>query len=90
VGTKVNIGAGTIFANYDGKRKSHTVVKDRAFIGSGTILVAPVTVGEDSLTGAGAVVTRGRDVADGTVVVGIPAKPLTSRPSAERSQKEEN
>jgi bifunctional UDP-N-acetylglucosamine pyrophosphorylase/glucosamine-1-phosphate N-acetyltransferase len=76
VGEDVNIGAGTIFANFDGKVKSKTVVKDRAFIGSGTVLVAPVTVGEGAVTGAGAVVLRHRHVADGEVVAGVPAKPL--------------
>jgi bifunctional UDP-N-acetylglucosamine pyrophosphorylase / glucosamine-1-phosphate N-acetyltransferase len=76
VGADVNIGAGTIFANFDGKKKNATVVKRRAFIGSGTILVAPVTVGEGAITGAGAVVTKNHDVADGDVVVGIPAKSL--------------
>ncbi|MCA8963024.1 MAG: bifunctional N-acetylglucosamine-1-phosphate uridyltransferase/glucosamine-1-phosphate acetyltransferase, partial [Planctomycetes bacterium] len=76
VGAGVNIGAGTIFANYDGRRKSTTVVGDGAFVGSGTILVAPVEIGEHAQTGAGAVVTRGRDVPAHTTVVGIPARPL--------------
>jgi bifunctional UDP-N-acetylglucosamine pyrophosphorylase/glucosamine-1-phosphate N-acetyltransferase len=76
VGAGVNVGAGTIFANYDGKVKATTVVKDRAFIGSGTVLVAPVTVGEAATTGAGAVVLRNRNVPDGGVVVGVPARPL--------------
>lgn len=79
IGEEVNIGAGTIFANYDGKRKSATVVKRGAFIGSGTILVAPVTVGEEAVTGAGAVVTRNHDVADRDVVVGVPARSLHDR-----------
>jgi bifunctional UDP-N-acetylglucosamine pyrophosphorylase/glucosamine-1-phosphate N-acetyltransferase len=76
VGEEANIGAGTVFANYDGKTKNPTVVKRRAFIGSGTILVAPVTVGEEAVTGAGSVVTRNHDVADRDVVVGVPAKSL--------------
>ncbi len=78
VGADVNVGAGTIFANYDGNKKHRTVVKDRAFIGSGTILVAPVTVGTEASTGAGAVVLRNRDVADGDVAVGVPARSLKS------------
>ncbi len=76
VGQGANVGAGTITANYDGQRKHRTVIEDRAFIGSGTILVAPVRVGEGGVTGAGAVVTRGRDVAAGETVVGVPAKPI--------------
>lgn len=76
IGRDANIGAGTIVANYDGKKKHRTEIGDRAFVGSGTILVAPVKVGEGALTGAGAVVTRGKDVADGGVVVGVPARPL--------------
>ncbi|MCH2366983.1 MAG: UDP-N-acetylglucosamine diphosphorylase/glucosamine-1-phosphate N-acetyltransferase, partial [Planctomycetes bacterium] len=75
VGEKVNIGAGTIFANYDGKDKHQVTVKDGAFIGSGTILVAPVTVGKDAMTGAGSVILQNRDVRDGEVVVGVPARP---------------
>lgn len=76
VGESVNIGAGTIFANYDGKVKSVTVVKDRAFIGCATVLVAPVTIGTEAKTGAGSVVLKHRDVPDGEVVAGVPAKPL--------------
>lgn len=79
MGRKVNIGAGTIFANYDGELKHTTVVKDKAFIGSGTVLVAPVTVGEGAITGAGSVVLRHHDVGDGEVVVGVPARKLTKK-----------
>lgn len=74
VGSKANIGAGTIVANYDGKEKHQTVIKEGAFIGSGSIIVAPVTVGSNAMTGAGSVVTRYHDVPDNAVVVGIPAK----------------
>lgn len=72
VGQKVNIGAGTICANYDGKKKNKTIVEDRAFIGANTTLVAPVKVGKDSKTGAGAVVIS--DVPENTLVVGVPAQ----------------
>ena len=72
VGADVNIGAGTITANYDGKRKHRTVIGDGAFIGSDTILRAPLTVGEGAYTGAGAVVTR--DVPAGKLAVGMPAR----------------
>jgi bifunctional UDP-N-acetylglucosamine pyrophosphorylase/glucosamine-1-phosphate N-acetyltransferase len=53
IGTEVNIGAGTITCNYDGVNKHQTIIGDRAFIGSGTQLVAPVTVGDDATIGAG-------------------------------------
>lgn len=58
VGSKVNIGAGTITCNYDGVNKSRTTIEDGAFIGSNTSLVAPVTVGADATIGAGSVITR--------------------------------
>ncbi len=76
VGAHTNIGAGTITANYDGRVKSQTTIGRRAFIGSGSILVAPVRVGDNAVTGAGAVVTRGHDVPSGTTVVGVPARPF--------------
>jgi bifunctional UDP-N-acetylglucosamine pyrophosphorylase/glucosamine-1-phosphate N-acetyltransferase len=76
IGDFVNIGAGTITANFDGKSKHTTVIYDRAQIGSGTILVAPVTVGRGAKTGAGAVVTKGTRVKNGAVYVGMPAKEL--------------
>ncbi len=72
VRAEANIGAGTITCNYDGARKHKTVVEENAFIGSGTMLVAPVRVGKQAKTGAGAVVTR--DVPDGTVAYGVPAR----------------
>jgi len=76
VGEKVNIGAGTIVANYDGKEKHKTRIKNGAFIGSGSILVAPVKIGKQAITGAGAVVTKNKNVPDRTIVVGVPAKVL--------------
>ncbi len=76
IGEDVNIGAGTITANFDGKKKHKTVIRKGAQIGSGTILVAPITVGERAKTGAGAVVTRGRNVPAGKIVVGVPARAL--------------
>ena len=54
----MNIGAGTITCNYDGFKKSKTLIKDKVFIGSNTSLVAPVTIGEKSVVGAGSVITR--------------------------------
>jgi bifunctional UDP-N-acetylglucosamine pyrophosphorylase/glucosamine-1-phosphate N-acetyltransferase len=74
VGARTNIGAGTITCNYDGKRKHKTFIEEGAFIGSDTMLVAPVRVGKGAKTGAGAVVTR--DVPDGKVAAGVPARVL--------------
>ncbi len=72
VGEGVNIGAGTITANYDGERKHRTTIGDGAFIGSDTMLVAPVNVGRGARTAAGSVVNR--DVPDGMVAIGAPAR----------------
>ncbi len=72
VGDDVNIGAGTITANYDGTSKHHTVIGDGAFIGSDTMLVAPVSIGRGARTSAGSVVTR--DVPDGAIAIGAPAR----------------
>jgi len=58
LGKNVNIGAGTITCNYDGIKKSKTKIKDNVFIGSNTSLVAPVTINENSVVGAGSVITR--------------------------------
>ncbi len=74
VGSGVNIGAGTITANYDGKKKHKTVIKNGAFIGSDTILIAPVRVGERAKTGAGTILPAKRNVPAGKTVFGIPAK----------------
>ncbi|HVS11074.1 MAG TPA: NTP transferase domain-containing protein [Planctomycetota bacterium] len=83
IGERANIGAGTVFANYDGKEKHATKVGDRSFIGSGTILVAPASVGEGAVTGAGAVVTRGSHVPPGETWVGVPARPIRRRGAPE-------
>ena len=72
IGANVNIGAGTITCNYDGKHKHPTTIGDNTFIGSDTMLVAPVNIGHDAKTGAGSVVTH--DVADNEVVYGVPAR----------------
>ncbi len=72
VGEHVNIGAGTITSNYDGKQKHRTIIGAGASIGSDTIFVAPVTVGDNAYTGAGAVVNR--DVPPNALVVGVPAR----------------
>ena len=72
IGAKVNVGAGTVTCNYDGKDKHRTVVEEGAFIGCDTMLVAPVTIGAGAITGAGAVVTK--DVPSARLAVGVPAK----------------
>lgn len=77
IGRLVNIGAGTVTANFDGRKKNITVIKDRAFIGSDTVLVAPVKIGKRAVTGAGSVVIK--NVVDGKTVVGVPAKPLKNK-----------
>lgn len=74
---RVNIGAGTVCANFDGKIKSKTIIGDNAFIGSDTVLIAPVRVGKSAKTGAGSVVTR--NVRPGDCVVGIPARPIKKK-----------
>ncbi|KHK02007.1 bifunctional UDP-N-acetylglucosamine diphosphorylase/glucosamine-1-phosphate N-acetyltransferase GlmU [Desulfovibrio sp. TomC] len=68
IGAGSNIGAGTITCNYDGVHKHQTVIGERAFIGSNSALVAPVTIGNDALVGAGSVITS--DVADGMLALG--------------------
>ena len=77
VGEETNVGAGTITCNYDGKQKNQTVIGRGVSIGSNTSLVAPVTVGDDALTGAGSVVTK--DIPSGERVAGNPARPLHTK-----------
>ncbi|TMF54457.1 MAG: UDP-N-acetylglucosamine diphosphorylase/glucosamine-1-phosphate N-acetyltransferase [Chloroflexi bacterium] len=72
VGQRVNISAGVITLNYDGVRKHRTEIGDDAFIGSDTLLRAPIKVGARSVTGAGSVVTK--DVPDDMLAVGVPAR----------------
>ncbi len=78
VGEKTNIGAGTITCNYDGVMKHRTTIGARAFIGSNTMLVAPVTVGNDAMTGSGAVITK--NVPDGALAVA--RAPQENKPGA--------
>ena len=81
VGEYTNIAAGTITCNWDGLNKNRTTIGARVFIGCDTMLVAPVTIGDDALTGAGSVVTK--DVENGVKVVGVPARPIGRRAQAD-------
>jgi bifunctional UDP-N-acetylglucosamine pyrophosphorylase/glucosamine-1-phosphate N-acetyltransferase len=81
LGPDVNVGAGTITANFDGVKKHRSDVGAGAKLGAGSILVAPVSVGAGATIGAGAVVTKEQNVAPGQTVVGVPAKPLKPKSS---------
>ena len=83
---QVNIGAGTITANYDGQAKHPTHIGKGAFIGSDTVLIAPVKIGAGAVTGAGSVVTKAHDVPANGVVAGVPARPLNHRAPEPRAQ----
>ena len=74
IGANTNSGAGTITCNYDGEKKHPTVVGADVFIGSDSMLVAPLTIGARAHTGAGSVVTK--DVPEDTLVVGVPARAI--------------
>ncbi len=74
VGGNVNIGAGAITANYDGKNKNISKIGDGAFIGSDAVLVAPVVIGKKAMIGAGSLVTRGKNIPAGSLALGAPAR----------------
>ncbi len=86
VGAGTNVGAGTITANYDGRRKSRTTIGKDVFLGVDSMLVAPLTIGDGAKTGAGAVVTR--DVPPGKLAVGVPARMRDPRPLADDDRPE--
>jgi bifunctional UDP-N-acetylglucosamine pyrophosphorylase/glucosamine-1-phosphate N-acetyltransferase len=86
IGEETNVGAGTITCNFDGKQKNRTTIGKRVSIGSNTSIVAPRTIGDDALTGAGSVITK--DVEPGERVAGNPARPLPKR-SETKAQPEE-
>lgn len=86
IGERTNIGAGTVTCNYDGKDKHQTIIEDNVRIGSDTMLVAPVTVGEGSVTAAGSVVTE--DVPPNSLVAGVPA--VVKKRLAERKDETKN
>jgi len=86
IGRNVNIGAGTITANYDGKNKNKTFIGNGSFIGVGAIFIAPVKIGKKALIGAGAVILKGTIVKDGVTMVGVPAKILRRRAGDRRRE----
>jgi bifunctional UDP-N-acetylglucosamine pyrophosphorylase/glucosamine-1-phosphate N-acetyltransferase len=84
VGAGANIGAGTITCNYDGRRKHRTLIEEGAFIGSDTMLVAPVRIGKRAKTGAGSVVTH--DVPDDGLAYGVPARVQTDESQQQETE----
>lgn len=85
IGTDTNIGAGTITCNYDGEKKNPTIIGEDVFIGSDTMLVAPVTLGDGARTGAGTVVTK--DVDADTLVVGVPGRAIRKLERKKKTEK---
>ena len=78
IGEEVNLGAGTITANFDGKDKHRTTIEDGAFTGINTNLIAPITVGENAYVGAGSVVNK--NIPPGKLAVGMPARVIRDAP----------
>ena len=85
IGADVNIGAGTVTCNFDGREKHRTRIGDGAFIGSASMLVAPVSIGEGARTAAGAVVTK--DVPPGALAVGAPARMRETEAAATEAER---
>jgi bifunctional UDP-N-acetylglucosamine pyrophosphorylase/glucosamine-1-phosphate N-acetyltransferase len=86
IGAGVNVGAGTITANYDGVNKNRTTLGDGVFTGVNTALIAPVEVGEDAYTGAGAVINK--NVPAGKLAVGSPARAIAESPQKRRKRQD--
>ena len=86
VGANVNVGAGTVTCNYDGVSKNRTIIGDGAFIGSDSMLVAPVRIGARAVTGAGTVVTR--DLSDDALAYGVPARERTHEQDSQGNREE--
>ena len=87
IGKDVNIGAGTITCNYDGFQKHKTIIKDKAFIGSDTMLVAPITIGEEAITGSGSVITK--DVPDKALAIERNQQKIIENYAEKRKKKHE-
>ncbi len=79
IGDGVNIGAGTITANFDGVKKHPTVIGKNVMVGSNTVFVAPVRIPDGVKTGAGSVVISKIKIKKGDVVVGVPARPVSKK-----------
>ena len=79
VGDETNIGCGAITANFDGKKKHQTKIGKKVLVGSNTVFVAPVWIGDEARTGAGSVVTAKTKVEKRGVIAGVPAKPVEKR-----------
>jgi len=79
IGDGTNIGAGTITANFDGKKKHQTLIGKNVMIGSNTVFVAPVRIPDGARTGAGSVVIPKIKIKKGDVVVGVPARPISKK-----------
>ncbi|MEI7751698.1 MAG: NTP transferase domain-containing protein [Candidatus Omnitrophota bacterium] len=79
IGDGVNVGAGTITANFDGKKKHQTTIGKNVMIGSNTVFVAPVQIPDGAKTGAGSVVIPKTKIKKGDVVVGVPARPILKK-----------
>jgi bifunctional UDP-N-acetylglucosamine pyrophosphorylase/glucosamine-1-phosphate N-acetyltransferase len=77
LGEDVNIGADTVTCNYDGKKKHKTTIGNKAFVGSGTLIVAPINIGDNALTGAGSVITK--DIPESKMAYGVPARIVRDR-----------
>jgi bifunctional UDP-N-acetylglucosamine pyrophosphorylase/glucosamine-1-phosphate N-acetyltransferase len=87
IGEDANIGAGSITCNYDGFQKHQTTIGDRAFVGSDTMLIAPVSIGDDAYTGAGSAIVK--DVADGALGVERAAQKEITGYAARRKRRAE-
>jgi bifunctional UDP-N-acetylglucosamine pyrophosphorylase/glucosamine-1-phosphate N-acetyltransferase len=88
IGEDVNLGAGTITANYDGKNKHHTTIKDGVFTGINTNLIAPINIGQDAYIGAGSVVNK--DIPPGKLAVGMPARVIRDAPRKASEDREKD